>query len=203
VRGHVPRNLVDDLHGVIAEAGGVLAHDFLARRRVDAERLGRAVLVQDDVTVLPHDLGEAVMCDRLRACGDGRHGVGVDGVGALDQVARHARIVQRFATGDGAECPDSPAPAAYLARYADSSSSSSRSTSPAPLVTRVGFKPFAIVSFVITHFVTSVRDGSSNMTSRRACSMIERSPRAPVSRASAWSEISQSASSMKTSSMSS
>ena len=42
--------------------------------------------------------------------------------------------------------------------------------------------PFEIVSFVITHLETSLRDGSSNMTSSSAASMMERSPRAPVSR---------------------
>ncbi|HWC45666.1 MAG TPA: ATP-dependent Clp protease ATP-binding subunit ClpX [Casimicrobiaceae bacterium] len=50
------------------------------------------------------------------------------------------------------------------------------------LVTSVGFRPFSIVSFVITHLETSLRDGSSNITSSSAFSMIERRPRAPVSR---------------------
>ena len=54
--------------------------------------------------------------------------------------------------------------------------------SAAPLVTSVGLRPFEIVSFVITHLETSFRDGSSNITSSSALSMIERSPRAPVSR---------------------
>ena len=86
--------------------------------------------------------------------------------------------------------------------YADSSASSSGSSSAAaPLVTSVGFSSRAIVSFVIAHLTTSLRDGSSNMTSSSAPSMIDRRPRAPVSRASALSEISQSASSVKTSSM--
>ena len=61
--------------------------------------------------------------------------------------------------------------------------------------------PCEIVSFVITHFVTSRRDGSSNITSSSAASMIERRPRAPVSRSSALSAISHSASSVKTSSI--
>ena len=86
--------------------------------------------------------------------------------------------------------------------YADSSASSSGSSSAAaPLVTSVGFSSFAIVSFVMAHLTTSLRDGSSNMTSRSAASMIDRNPRAPVSRSKALSEISQSASSVKTSSM--
>ena len=61
--------------------------------------------------------------------------------------------------------------------------------------------PSRIVSFVITHLETSLRDGSSNITSSSAFSMIERRPRAPVSRSSALSAISQSASSVKTSSI--
>ena len=72
---------------------------------------------------------------------------------------------------------------------------------PSALVTSVGFRPFEIVSFVITHLETSLRDGSSNMTSRSAFSMIERRPRAPVSRASALSAISQRASSRNSSSI--
>ena len=68
-------------------------------------------------------------------------------------------------------------------------------------MTSVGLSPFSIVSFVITHLETSFRDGSSNITSRSAVSMIERNPRAPVSRSSALSEIVQSASSVKTSSI--
>ena len=59
-------------------------------------------------------------------------------------------------------------------------------------------EPFEIVSFVITHLETSLRDGSSNITSSSAVSMIERRPRAPVSRSSAFSEIDQRASSVKT-----
>ena len=72
---------------------------------------------------------------------------------------------------------------------------------PSALVTSVGLRPFEIVSFVITHLETSLREGSSNITSSSALSMIERSPRAPVSRSSALSAISQSASSVKTSSI--
>src|SRR3954453_14004790 len=90
----------------------------------------------------------------------------------------------------------------YLA-YADSSASWSSSMSAPALVTSVGFRPFSIVSFVITHLETSFRDGSSNITSSSAFSMIERRPRAPVSRWSALSAIDQSASSVNTRSMSS
>src|SRR5581483_2288234 len=88
-------------------------------------------------------------------------------------------------------------------RYAvcSTGSSGSSSTYVPPLVTSVGRIPWEIVSLVITHFVTSRRDGSSNITSRSAPSMIERNPRAPVSRSSALSAISQSASSVKTSSI--
>jgi hypothetical protein len=86
--------------------------------------------------------------------------------------------------------------------YAVSSASSGGSSSaPALVVTSVGLSPFSIVSFVIAHLVTSLRDGSSNITSKRALSIIDRSPRAPVSRSSALSAISQSASSVKTSSI--
>ena len=42
---------------------------------------------------------------------------------------------------------------------------------PSALVTSVGFKPFEIVSFVITHLETSLRDGSSNITSGRAATV--------------------------------
>ena len=52
-------------------------------------------------------------------------------------------------------------------------------------MTSVGLRPFEIVSFVITHLETSLREGSSNITSSSAPSMIERRPRAPVSRSSA------------------
>ena len=47
--------------------------------------------------------------------------------------------------------------------------------------------PFSIVSRVTTHFLTSRREGSSNWTSSSTSSMIERRPRAPVSRSSALS----------------
>src|SRR4029450_10157624 len=50
---------------------------------------------------------------------------------------------------------------------------------PSALVTSVGLRPFEIVSFVITHLETSWRDGSSNITSSRAPSRVERGPRAP------------------------
>src|SRR5262249_26918610 len=91
--------------------------------------------------------------------------------------------------------------AACSARYADSSArSSGRSSAPA-LVTSVGLRPRSMVSFVITHLETSRREGSSNITSRSAFSMIDRRPRAPVSRASARSAIDHSASSVKTRSM--
>ena len=56
-------------------------------------------------------------------------------------------------------------------------------------VTSVGVRPFSTVSFVTTHFLTSRREGSSNCTSSRISSMIERRPRAPVSRSSALSAI--------------
>src|SRR5688572_6117013 len=92
---------------------------------------------------------------------------------------RHGRVAQ-------------PVPSATAPR--------SSSSSGTPCVTSVGLMPFAIVSFVITHLETSRRDGSSNITSSSAPSMIERRPRAPVSRSSALSPISHSASSVKTSS---
>ena len=54
---------------------------------------------------------------------------------------------------------------------------------------------------VTTHFFTSRRDGSSNWTSSRVSSSIERRPRAPVSRARALSAMEVSDSSAKTSSI--
>ena len=68
-------------------------------------------------------------------------------------------------------------------------------------MTSVGLRFFSTVSLVTTHLVTSPRDGSSNCTSSRISSRIERSPRAPVSRSSARSAIEPSASSAKCSSM--
>jgi len=68
-------------------------------------------------------------------------------------------------------------------------------------MTAGGLRPRSIVSLVTTHFLTSRREGSSNCTSSRISSMIERSPRAPVSRSSARSAIDASASSEKTSSI--
>ena len=91
--------------------------------------------------------------------------------------------------------------AAALGRLSAACSSSSATLRR--IVTSVGLMPLEIVSFVITHLETSLRDGSSNITSSSAPSMIERKPRAPVSRSSAWSEISHSASSVNTSSISS
>src|ERR1700760_3469232 len=70
-------------------------------------------------------------------------------------------------------------------------------------VTRVGRRPSVIVSLVTTHLVTSRREGSSNWTSSRVSSRIERRPRAPVSRSRALSAIASRLSSAKTSSMSS
>ena len=60
-----------------------------------------------------------------------------------------------------------------------------------------------MVSRVTTHLRTSSRDGSSNITSSRAASMIDRRPRAPVSRSSARSAMACSDSSLNTSSASS
>ena len=68
-------------------------------------------------------------------------------------------------------------------------------------VTSVGLRFFSTVSFVTTHLVTSPREGSSNWTSSRISSRIERRPRAPVSRSSALSAIEPSASSAKCSSI--
>ena len=68
-------------------------------------------------------------------------------------------------------------------------------------MTSVGLRPLRIVSLVITHLETSLREGSSNMTSSRSSPTIERRPRAPVLRSSALSAISQSASSVKMSSI--
>ena len=89
---------------------------------------------------------------------------------------------------------------ARLSGYADSARRDC-GTSGAASVTSVGDRPFSIVSFVTTHFLTSRREGSSNCTSSSVSSMIERRPRAPVSRASAFSATETSASSEKTSSM--
>ena len=80
-------------------------------------------------------------------------------------------------------------------------SATAPSSSGTPCVTSVGLRPLEIVSRVITHFDTSRLEGSSNITSSSAPSMIDRRPRAPVSRSSARSAISQSASSVKTSSI--
>ena len=62
-------------------------------RVVDAERLRVPVAVDDDVAVLPDDLGVAVMADRLRARRHGRKHVHVDGVRPLDEIPRHGLIV--------------------------------------------------------------------------------------------------------------
>src|SRR5215208_2029453 len=85
--------------------------------------------------------------------------------------------------------------------YADSATAWSSPSSFAASVTSVGFRPFSIVSLVTTHFLTSRREGSSNWTSSRVSSRIERRPRAPVSRRIALSAIECSESSAKTSSI--
>jgi hypothetical protein len=74
-----------------------------------------------------------------------------------------------------------------------------RASGCAAWVTRVGFRPFSIVSRVTTHFLTSRREGSSNWTSCSVSSIIERSPRAPVSRSIALSAMASSESGAKTS----
>src|SRR4029078_12259756 len=58
----------------------------------------------------------------------------------------------------------------------------SDASSGAASVTIVGLTPRSTVSLVTTHFLTSRREGSSNCTSRRISSMIERRPPETVSR---------------------
>ena len=79
--------------------------------------------------------------------------------------------------------------------------SESCASSGAASVTSVGVRPFSTVSLVTTHFFTSRREGSSNCTSSRISSMIERRPRAPVSRSRPFSATAVSESSENTSSI--
>ena len=96
---HVAGDLVDHLHVVVAEIGRVLADHLLTGRVVDAERFRSPVRADDDVAVLPDDLGVAVMTDRLRARCHGRKRVHVDGVRPLDEIPRHGLIVAGAASG--------------------------------------------------------------------------------------------------------
>ena len=89
--------------------------------------------------------------------------------------------------------PPEPGPAATNATGERAKPTPPASSSPgssfAASVTSVGLRPFSIVSLVTTHFFTSRREGSSNWTSSRVSSRIERRPRAPVSRSIALSAI--------------
>ena len=90
---HIAGDLVDRLDDVVSENARVLANHLLGRGVVDAERLRVPVAVDDDVAVLPDDLGVAVMADRLRPRCHGRKRVHVDGVRPLDEIPRHGLIV--------------------------------------------------------------------------------------------------------------
>ncbi len=65
VGSDVACDLVDRDDGVVAEPLCVRPDDLLAGRVVDAERLRRPVCVQDDVAVLPDDLGIFVLDEPL------------------------------------------------------------------------------------------------------------------------------------------
>src|SRR5262249_59960023 len=96
---------------VVAELLRMLSDAFLVGGVVDAERLRYPVHSHHHVAVLPDDLREAMMADRLRPGGNLGEGVDVDGVRALDQVSGHASILPRVVTaGIGRKAPNPPLP---------------------------------------------------------------------------------------------
>jgi hypothetical protein len=143
-------------------------------------------------------VGTAVQDGACRACAgsdavDQYHGPVPDADARI--VARHTvnghspSAQQDFdltpgAKTGGRQIAIDPDRAGHAERYADSSAGASIDACP-PEVTSVGRVPRSIVSRVTTQRAMSDRDGSSNITSVSALSMIERRPRAPVSRARA------------------
>ena len=89
------RDVADDLPdrvGVpreLAQRLGVLAHGVLVGRLVDAVGVGGAVVVDEDVAVLPDDRGKLSDDDLLRAAADARHLALADRESPLDHVSRH------------------------------------------------------------------------------------------------------------------
>ena len=114
-RRDVADDLVDRVDAVLAEPARVVADDCFARRLVHAERADLAVVVDDDMAVLPRDLGELALDDLARTAAHGGH-LGLSDVEAPDDhVARHAR--DDSGTMDSAELKAAQAP--LKARYRD------------------------------------------------------------------------------------
>ena len=89
-RRDVAGDLMDLVDVVPAELGRVLDDGVLVRRSVDAERADPAVVIDDDVAVLPGDLREVLGGDLLGLPAYFGHVLFLDEERALDQVSRHA-----------------------------------------------------------------------------------------------------------------
>jgi len=72
----------------LAERLGVLANGVLVGRLVDAVRVGSAVVVDEDVAVLPDDRRKLPDDDLLRTASDVRHLALADRESPLDHVSR-------------------------------------------------------------------------------------------------------------------
>src|SRR5262249_24864108 len=72
-RSDVAGDLVEAVDRVPAELLAVLTHDLLGRRLVHAVRVDEALVVDDDVTVLPRDLRKVLFGELTRAAADRRH----------------------------------------------------------------------------------------------------------------------------------
>src|SRR4029077_9633614 len=83
----VARDLGDRDDHVIGERFGVFPDRFLAWRAVDAVRLHTARVVEDDVAVLPDDLGHLLDEDSPRFAADLRHVLVLHTEEAFDDVA--------------------------------------------------------------------------------------------------------------------
>jgi hypothetical protein len=89
---------VEGLDVVPSEPLGVLEDDLLGRGVVHAVREDRALAVDDDVAVLPHDLGEIALHELARLAPDRRHFGLVDREAPDDQKSWHRIIVRRRRT---------------------------------------------------------------------------------------------------------
>src|ERR1700688_4927459 len=91
-----------DRHDLVhAQLLRVPAHDALAWRCVEAEGLHAAVLIDGDMTVLPHDLRKVLLPDLARAPSDFGHLILADFELPLDEISRHFSSSDEYGSSDG------------------------------------------------------------------------------------------------------
>src|SRR5207247_4771635 len=88
-RRDIAGDLVQLVERMLAELRRVLANALLVRRLVDAVRVHEPFVVDDDMAVLPRDLGELLLGELPRAAADRRHLILPDVEAANDEITRH------------------------------------------------------------------------------------------------------------------